>query len=195
MKKDNTKIQLDSTMLIGKGRDRVCYIHPADDSLCIKVAINREKQSRREKRYLNFLKKRGKDLSLLSDYKGVTKTNLGVGHIFELARDDKGNVAPSLKTAIQNKLISENEVEQLILKIEAYITEQSICAYDLSPNNIVVLMKDHKNINCKIIDGVGVAKPNPLSIRLDSLILKSQKHSLARLRRKAQLLIEDFLKS
>jgi hypothetical protein len=45
------QLELDSTLFIAKGRDRACYRHPLEPSLCIKVALRPEKQSVREKAY------------------------------------------------------------------------------------------------------------------------------------------------
>lgn len=185
-------INLDESMLIGKGRDRACYAHPYDLSLCIKIAIKAEKQSRREKRYLSYLKRKNRDISLLSDFKGVVKTDKGTGYLFELVRNNDGSIAESLTNVIKKQLISVADIKTINDLLEDYLTKQQICAYDLSPNNLVVFTDQNGKLACKIIDGIGVAKPNPLLTRLPSLITKSQQKALARFKRKTQLLLDDL---
>lgn len=184
-------IDLDKCKLIGKGRDRACYEHPEDPSLCIKVALQREKQSKREIRYLKYLEKKNKDLSRISKFQGLINTNLGKGYIFELAKNHNGLIAPTLTFAIQNKLISEEEVKEIIDSVDTYLTEQAICVSDLSPNNITVIREQSSELSFQIIDGIGVAKPNPFITRIPSLINKCHQKALERLKRKASLIVND----
>ena len=172
---------LDKSLLIGTGRDRACYQHPTNPSLCIKVALTAEKQSIRERNYLNFLKKKNRDLTYISQYIGTLDTNLGKGHVFELARDENDNIAPTLNTAIQNKQIEFNEVEELVNQLKTYLYTQNICAYDLSPNNIVVVKKSNSECSLKIIDGIGISQPNPFIIRSKILTSKALDKSFKRL--------------
>ena len=177
-------LSLDESLLIGIGRDRACYQHPTTPSLCIKVALKAEKQSIRERNYLKFLKKKNRDLTYISQYMGTLDTNLGKGHVFELVRDEKNNIAPTLKTAIQNKHIECHEVEELVNQLKTYLYTQSICAYDLSPNNIVVVKNSNSKWSLKIIDGIGISQPNPFIIHFKTLTHKVLDKSFKRLKRK-----------
>lgn len=51
------EINLSDNLIVGKGRDRVCYEHPNNANLCIKISITNDKQSKREVSYFKFLKK------------------------------------------------------------------------------------------------------------------------------------------
>lgn len=180
-------------MLIGKGRDRACYVHPENPSLCIKVAIKKEKQSKREKRYLSYLKRKGRELSCFSQYLGSVGTNLGKGYVFELARDSEGNIAFTLKKAMEQRLLNRKEIMSLILEIEKNIIEQNICVYDLTPNNVAVFRGQDNEIHYIIIDGLGVSNLNPLSTRLSFLIRRSQKHSLTKFKKKIHSLLDAYV--
>lgn len=55
-------IQLEDSLLIGKGLHRYCYHHPLAADLCIKVALDNSRRSireiNRELRFYRFLNKR-----------------------------------------------------------------------------------------------------------------------------------------
>lgn len=186
MQSQHQTIQLDDSLLIGKGRDRACYMHPDNPNLCIKVALQEEKQSKREKDYLAFLHKKNRDLSHVSQFKGFIQTNFGAGYIFELARDSNGEIALTLKEAIKSKKIKETEIMRLISKIEQYLSSQKICVYDLSPSNIVIYKDSSDKWQFFLIDGLGVATPNPLIQRTNLLTNNLLKRSFAQLKRKAE---------
>jgi len=177
-------IQLDNTLLIGQGRDRACYQHPENKELCIKVALKPEKQSKREKNYLEYLKSKNRDLGHVSQYHGTIQTNLGTGYLFDLARDSDGKIAMTLKSAIKKKIIKETEVIRLISELENYLYSEKICVYDLSPSNIVVQKDTSNKWQFTLIDGLGVATPNPLIKRTNILTENLLTRSFQRLRNK-----------
>ncbi len=162
-------IYLHKTQLIAKGRDRACYQHPTDPDLCIKVAIKPEKQSKRERSYLDYLHKKNRDLTNISLYQGKVDTNLGTGYLFDLIRVDNETVAPTLNSAIKNNLIEYEEVKRILSQLENYLYEQKICVYDLSPNNIAVQKNKMGEWDYKLIDGLGVANANPFVMRINYL--------------------------
>lgn len=183
---DKTIIQLDDSMLIGKGRDRACYQHPYNPTQCIKVALKTEKQSKREASYQKYLSKNGKNLSHICLYLGIVETNLGLGYIFNLATDDQNRPAPTLKAAIQKKLIDKKEALKVSDSLKMYLLEENICVYDLSPSNISVYQTNQNIWGFKIIDGIGLAKPNPLIIRSKKLTQNLNRKSLKRFHRKLE---------
>lgn len=168
----NNKINLDDGLLIGKGRDRACYAHPAVNNTCKKVALKPEKQTQREIKYLSFLRKKGKKLSFISQFIGPVQTDFGMAYQYELVRDKNGNIAPTLKQAINNKLISKQEVNDLVNRLHTLLIKESICVYDLSPSNIVIFLDERNIWQFKIIDGIGVPNANPFTAKIEFLTAK-----------------------
>jgi len=176
-------IQVSDSLIIGTGRDRVCYEHPIKPELCIKIAKKREKQTRREILYQWILSIRGVDLSLISQYQYMCETNVGKGAVFELIRNENGDVSETLTQAIKNHTLTREQVSELTQNLKDYLTQNAICVRDLSPNNIVVqkLAGSTKPI---IIDGVSNPTSNPLVLLTPYLARRSLKKSWASMQNK-----------
>lgn len=150
-------LSIDKTLFIGEGRNRKCYIHPNDNDLCIKISSKKgSRSSNRERRYFKRLHFFGKNMSMISDYKGRIKTDLGNGDMFELIRDSDGSISKSLKyylnlndDTINKQLISQ--IEQLRL----YLINEYILISDLGSENILLQKDSHNNLTLKVIDGIG----------------------------------------
>lgn len=183
-------IQLDDSLLIGKGRDRKCYQHPGDSNLCIKVALKKEKQSKREVSYLNYLERNARDLKHLCNFYGLVNTNYGEAYAFELALDNDNKIAPTLKDAIWSGAIGKQDAFEIVSQLKGYLTEQQICAYDLSPSNISIYPANNNKWNFKIIDGIGVANPNPFTARVAFLRNQLNHTALERLEKKTNKLFK-----
>lgn len=177
-------IDLDKCNLIGKGRDRAVYEHPDNPKLCIKVAIKKEKQSKRERTYIEHLKQKKTDLTGISLYRGSVVTTLGTGHLFDLVREENGSVGKTLKEMIDHKNIDNGDLKNLTSRIVDYLYSQNICVYDLSPKNIVIIKSKNKDWKFKIIDGLGVANSNPFVVHSSFLTRKLLDKSVARLKTK-----------
>ena len=165
-------IELSDNLIIGKGRDRICYEHPSVFNLCIKISITTDKQSLREMRYFNFLKRKQTDLSKISTFLGKIKTNKGLGYSFELIRDNDGKVSKTLLQSLESNECSMAQVRPLISDLKQYLMTNKICVRDISPSNISC-QQTQDGINLFIIDGVSNSNFNPLTIKLQSLINKS----------------------
>lgn len=162
-------IKLSDSLIIGKGRDRICYEHPTNSEQCIKISIKSNKQSKREVRYFNFLKRRKVDLSKISTYLGKVITNKGLGYSFYLIRDFDGKVSKTLKQCIESREFTIQDIRPSLVKLKSYLITNKICVRDISPSNISC-QKTHSGINLFIIDGVSNTNINPLTIRLQVLV-------------------------
>lgn len=165
-------IELSDDLIIGKGRDRICYEHPTVFNLCIKISITTDKQSIREIRYFKFLKSKQTDLSKISIFSGKINTNKGLGYSFDLIRDYDGKVSKTLLQSLESNECSMEQVRPLISDLKHYLITNKICVRDISPSNISCQKTQH-GLNLFIIDGVSNSNFNPLTIRLQGLINKS----------------------
>jgi serine/threonine protein kinase len=162
-------IQLSDDLIIGKGRDRICYEHPAIHEQCIKISKKSDKQSKREMHYFSFLKNKNTDLSKISTFLGVVETNKGLGYAFDLIRDNDGNVSKTLLQSLNTKEFTIQDIKLQLSNLKEYLITNKICVRDISPSNISC-QKTLGNINLFIIDGVSNANANPLTIRFQRLI-------------------------
>jgi hypothetical protein len=165
-------IELSDDLIIGKGRDRICYEHPSSFNLCIKISITTDKQSVREMRYFKFLKNKQTDLSKISTFAGKIKTNKGLGYSFDLIRDYDGKVSKTLLQSLESNECSMQQVRPFISDLKQYLMTNKICVRVISPSNISC-QKTKDAIKLFIIDGVSNANINPLTIRVQSLVNKS----------------------
>lgn len=163
---------LTDDLIVGEGRDRVCYRHPQVETLCIKVPKKPEKQTRRERLYFGIIKYLEKNTEHLSVYRGMVKTNLGDGAMFDLILNEDGNVSSTLTEAIRNDQISKTELNSLLQVLRYYLDSSAICLRDLSPNNIALqIAPDGKKL--MIIDGVSNPGINPINFFSSNLIRKN----------------------
>jgi hypothetical protein len=162
-------VQLSDSLIIGKGRDRICYEHPTAYEQCIKISKTNDKQSMREMSYFSFLKRKNTDLSKISTFLDSVKTNKGLGYTFLLIRDHDGKVSKTLLQSLQSKDFTTDDIRPLLSDLKEYLINKKICIKDISPSNISC-QKTLAGINLMIIDGVSNSNINPLTIRLDTLI-------------------------
>jgi hypothetical protein len=165
----NKQIYLTDELIVGKGRDRICYEHPNDSNLCIKVSINNDKQSRREVSYFNFLKKKNADLSKISIFRGKVNTNKGLGYTFDLIRDHDKRISKTLRQCLESEEFTIAWIQPQISDLKNYLISNKICVRDISPSNISC-KRTSNGVNLFIIDGVSNSNINPLTIRLQSLV-------------------------
>lgn len=187
------EIHLSDDLIVGKGRDRVCYEHPQNSNLCIKISISNDKQSKREVSYFNFLKRTDADLSKISIFRGKKNTNNGLGYTFDLIRDHDGSVSKTLRQCLESQEFTTQWIQPQLIKLKQYLITNKICVRDISPSNIVCKKTPH-GIDLFIIDGVSNSNINPFTIRLQSLVNASIDKAWKGLDRKLSR-IEQSLKS
>ena len=164
MQNQKNKITLNNDLFIGEGMGRKCYIHPEDKNLCIKIPSKRGKRSaQREINYLKRLHKRGKSFEMISDYKGDVETSLGEGNLYELVRDNDGQISKNLEYYfdLKDKKITSRMLG-LIEDLRVYLIKEYILFSDLDMDNILVKKENGNNFKLVVIDGIGDNNQIPL---------------------------------
>ena len=148
-----------TTLEVGKGNERKCYVHPDDEHKAIKVSyeqkIGRSKQTRIETAYyIKLLKRKSMDWSHLPRFYGEVETNHGKGFVVELIRDFDGSVSKSLEYYLK-----EYGIEPFYGELDAYrryfLDNLIIFNYGMMPKNILRRRISEMEGELVLIDGMG----------------------------------------
>lgn len=160
-------IQLDDSLLYGQGSHKKCFLHPHNKNLCIKIAYNEGGQNDliREINYIDVLKRRHKDYSILPKYFGKVNTNLGTGYVFEIIRDYNNGRTQTLEDFITDlNLFSQNYslIVRLLKELKEKLYKNEIITMVLFPENILFQKTDENNYRVRIVNDMGSAVLIPL---------------------------------
>lgn len=160
-------IQLDDSLLYGQGSHKKCFLHPHNKNLCIKIAYNEggQKDLIREINYIDVLKRRHKDYSILPKYFGKVNTNLGTGYVFEIIRDYNNDRTQTLEDFITDlNLFSQNYslIVRLLKELKEKLYKNEIITMVLFPENILFQKTDENNYRVRIVNDMGSAVLIPL---------------------------------
>ena len=133
-----------------EGKHRSIYVHPDNESLCIKIPKVRltKRSIKREIKYLKKYQKRASHF--LSMFHSTVETNRGKGYVFQLIRDENGAISMPLSEC--KNLVGLKE------KIHALYWEcinKNVIVSDLHTKNIVVQKNQDSSYQLWIIDGAG----------------------------------------
>lgn len=160
-------IQLDDSLLYGQGSHKKCFLHPHNKNLCIKIAYNEggQKDLIREINYIDVLKRRHKDYSILPKYFGKVNTNLGTGYVFEIIRDYNNGRTQTLEDFITDlNLFSQNYslIVRLLKELKEKLYKNEIITMVLLPENILFQKTDENTYRVRIVNDMGSAVLIPL---------------------------------
>ncbi len=155
-------IELQNKYYIGEGEIRFCYEHPENSQLCIKIPRPETTREYTEKELLYFkkLSKRNKSVyryPFYSDFNGEVETNLGLGQIFDLVRDEtNGEISKTLEYyLIENNTLEDKKLEDALSILKQQMTKHRIFTRDLRARNICCKINKDDSIELVIIDGIG----------------------------------------
>jgi hypothetical protein len=191
-KKSEGMIQLDATLHIGKGSTRDCYRHPVDSEKCIKIAqdsAKARKVQRREEHYFRCLRTRKVDLSHLAAYLGRVETNLGEGYLYELVRDEAGDVSRDFAHYLVNEPERMGELMRVLEELGRYLWSEGIVITDFRAHNMLCPVDAAGEFQkLVIVDGVldpaGLSVANWIKPLVRRRVRRRWARGLARLRQK-----------
>lgn len=160
-------IQLDDSLLYGQGSHKKCFLHPHNKNLCIKIAYNEggQKDLIREINYIDVLKRRHKDYSILPKYFGKVNTNLGTGYVFEIIRDYNNGRTQTLEDFITDlNLFSQNYslIVRLLKELKEKLYKNEIITMVLFHENILFQKTNENTYRVRIVNDMGSAVLIPL---------------------------------
>lgn len=157
-----SRLFLDNSLLIAKGGERACYVHPNDDTKVIKILYSNldkhNNQNKLEFIYMNYLKKKKVDISYVTDCYGYIQTNLGEGLVFDRVLDYDGIPSKSFRYYLANKMISEELQQKLLDELKNNIQENLILFIDTSLTNIFCQKIADNQYKLIIVDGLGAKR-------------------------------------
>ena len=171
-------LQLRGRSPLLSSKTRWVYEHPSDASLLVKVHIPRlpsEPQSgfkagfaRRKDHFLymsglvrelrHFVESRYQDQGLathrICPLHGVVETDLGLGLLMSAARDAQGQLAPTLKTLMDNRQMTGHRLADIRALLDSLVTSDLTFA-DMNYENIVLENAGKADERFVIVDGLG----------------------------------------
>lgn len=166
-------MELPQSLLIGSGNHRACYQHPTDKNLCIKVHFPNDnlKNTRNEIRYCNALARQKRKFKILSpyisNYRGQVVTDQGEGYIYDLIRDENGEVSKELEFYLQNKKDDAEFIEQFkncYQKFKKSAFQVGLICRAIAPDNLALQLDIAGNPKTLVlIDNLGSSSILPLN--------------------------------
>ncbi|MES2997364.1 MAG: YrbL family protein [Verrucomicrobiota bacterium] len=187
---------------IAQGRMRSVYAHPNDPGLIIKVirpeVIDQRwgsgqpwyKAKRRFRQYISYMREtaeyvamyasHGRSLPFAQRVAGFMETDLGLGLVISAARDQQGNLAPSLWNLLRKGEFDE-QARSALRKFVRQIQETDIIVADLHGGNIVYAYTEQEGNHFVLIDGLGLSNILPLKSVFAAMNQRSKQRHIARL--------------
>ena len=165
-------VELSEELFLGRGAHKATYVHPEDDSICVKITFKwPDEDVKKELRYRSVLGKKADDMPLLTKYYGKVKTNLGTGYLYERITDFDGGACRNL-----NQYIEEcHSTEQLVGLLLNFRKELFRCKYvvaGVNPDNFLVQRISSEKYLIKIVDDLGTGAFIPILYYSDKLLRK-----------------------
>lgn len=142
---------------VGAGQERVCYLHPDDASLLIKIQKgDSDKQTRRELSLYRSLARRGmRDFEHIPRFHGEVRTNLGPGFVVDCIQDYDGGISKSLWWHFERGY-PVAEFQSYLEELRRYLLLRRIVfSVDMGRYNILFQKLSPTRARLVVIDGLG----------------------------------------
>lgn len=156
---DYCQVQLSSDRYFAEGSKRICFVHPSNQMLCIKIMKPHGKGSfvnendRDITDYLTLEKMQNRNLfDHIPKFYGTINTNLGKGLLLDLLRDGNGKISQSLGDLIHVEGMTAPLRESLI-KLKSWQLKENLFTTDTGPHNVVVQKITSSNWKLFYIEG------------------------------------------
>ena len=142
---------------IGMGKERMCFVHPEDPRLAIKIPkAGKSPQSEREIRFYRRLEARGGvDCKHVPRFHGICETNRGKGIVVELIRNYDGEISRPMNWYLANRYPLEEFIPFLDELQQAFLDQLIIFNHDLTIGNLLVRKTSASKFHLVAIDGLG----------------------------------------
>lgn len=142
-----------------KGSKRLCYVHPGDVNLCVKVLSRADDklghaEQRKELEDYQLLKERGPEtvFDRIPVMVGIVATDLGDGIVYRICRDADGRISRNLGDLIRAHGLTPPLVGA-IDELKQWQREQRLLTRDTGPHNVVAVSLGSNEWKLVIIEG------------------------------------------
>ena len=156
------KVFLKNQHYFTEGGRAKCYYHPDDDDLCIKIKkpIENDERMHQEVEYMMKLKTKDKryDYPFYATYHGVIETNFGVGHVYDLIRDEttqNRSLTLSHYREMTESPFSDVTIKVALMRLKKQMIAHKVFANDLHAKNICCRILADGGMECVVVDGLG----------------------------------------
>ena len=182
--RDGKPVALSSCEPFASGGHRLCFRHPHNEDLCIKV--NKQGQAAARKRAAPFYKRLRRERSFddnwceyreyqqraivqggtriwdhLSRCYGWVSTDLGPGLVSDMFTDAAGRPAETLESYLKREGL-DAPLQTALQQFAGYLRETLLLTKNLLPHNLLVLQRDEQ-LRIILIDGLGLHSVLPLA--------------------------------
>ncbi len=151
---------------IGIGQQRMCFVHPEDPRLAIKIGKNGDdRQNQADTRFYRGLKNQGAATGKhIPRFHGSCETNRGDGIVVDLVRNYDGEIARPLNWFLAHGYPIE-EFEESLEDLRRFFLLHLIVFYEnLAIDNLLVQKTSASRVRLVVINRLGqVAKPGLLA--------------------------------
>ena len=171
MIKKKGMIEITSAHFMGEGHQRICYSHPDQDDVCIKVLKPRRSALRQQNQELQQLKKLPKGYGkngLIVPFLGMEETTQGPGYLFPVVKNNDGSRALNLSEYLQSPSCDFKSLAQQFDTLKRFLLAHCIIFRDVNASNILCPVDAEGTVRIVVIDGLGDRVDFPLSL-LDSV--------------------------
>jgi hypothetical protein len=156
---DQAILNLDQALPLGEGFHRICYVHPGDDGLCVKVPKEAKDEVDNEIDFIysKHLEKRDVPLTFLPRCHGWVETSRGRGLIFQRIRNADGSECEPFRSYLLDGRLNLVKAMPLLNELRDYLLEHSILLADVGLTNLLVQELRGRRV-IYLIDGLGSRK-------------------------------------
>jgi hypothetical protein len=189
-------LDIKASSYVVEGKHRACYIHPHNESLCVKILLpsktgGSQKEANRETKYYRFLEKKNVPWTMLPKFYGEVITSLGKGYIFDLVRDYDGNISRNLTHYLSDQQLTQNHAQALSVAFDLlneYLLQWKIITLNIQARNLVFKKISSDEGRLVIVDDVGNTEFIPVSNYIDFM-------ATMKIKRKWQRFVSLLLKA
>ena len=142
---------------IGAGQERVCYLHPHDPGLLIKLQKGEsDKQTRRELILYASLQRRGMcNFEHIPEFHGEVETSLGHGFVVDCVTDYDGSISKTLWWHFERGY-PVSEFSAYLEELRQYLlANRVVFSVDMGRYNILFQKLTPERARLVVIDGLG----------------------------------------
>lgn len=157
-----SEVKLNDSLLLGKGNERLCYLHPDDPTKIIKIAHkhqNGRNQNKLEEIYARYLEKKGVSFDHITRCYGSVDVDGEKGVVFERVVNSDGSASRTFTDMVKQHRISLEEAQALLDDLRNYLVDNTILFVDVSLDNIMCREEEDGSYSLIIVDGLGARRP------------------------------------